>query len=183
MLFELVADHASGIDAQDAGHQCHQPVQRFKDQPEPPGAAGHAEDLSEDLYHFLPQLRQLLQGRAVQRQSQQHHRKGENTHDAAAKHPHHAGDQLGKDELAFRHRQGVHQVAFAAQQIAGEAGDNGHHGHHCHRNGYDHVGEQQQRCKVVLGRAAQGKAAQHCQRNKGQIQPAVGAAGGLEFIF
>ena len=48
-----------------------------------------------------------------------------------------------------------------------------HHGHHCHRDSDDHVGEQQKRCKVIIERAAQGKAAQHCQRNKGQIQPAI----------
>ena len=130
-------------------------------------------------------IRQLLPGRAVQRQSQQHHRKGENTHDAAAKHPHHAGDQLGKDELAFRHRQGVHQVTLAPQQVAGEPLDDGECGDDCDGDTQHQVNDRDN-CdgKIRSQRRKAEKRPQQCSSSQnGQIQSAVNAAGGLELIL
>ena len=125
-------------------------------------------------------------GSGIEGPEQTEQNKGQQHDNNAAQHPEDAGNELGENELRIAHRQGVHQVAFAAQQIAGEALDDAENGHdgdgHAKRQIHEHQhgngGGVHQKGGDLEGNAHEDRHGQN-----GQIQPAVHAAGGLELVF
>ena len=183
---ELVADHAGRVQAQDGAGQRGQPFQHQEHHGEAVAFDYRAQQLG-DLRPIARQtVHQVRKGGGIEGAEQAEHPEGQQHRQDAAQHPYHAGDQLGEDELDTAHRQGVHQVALAAQQVAGEALDDGEYSHDHDGNDQRQVDDHQHRNG---GRVHQKngeperKPQQGSRRQNGQIQSAVDAAGGLELIF
>ncbi len=138
-----------------------------------------------------PHPRQLLKQVHIRHHQDSQNAEGKAGCEDAAQAPHGAGDELRGHKLCFRHRQGVHQIALPAQQVAVEPLHDGH-------DGDDHgadddagvdkgfsTGPRRDRIGVTI-------VLFHIQReppkstdaaSKGQIHSAIGPGGGPELIF
>ena len=143
----------------------------------------------ECLLDDRPHPRQLLKQVHIRHHQDSQNAEGKAGCEDAAQAPHGAGDELRGHKLCFRHRQGVHQVALPAQQVAVEPLHDGHDGDDHGADDDGGVDKAQQahesRIGVTIGAvpSPDGPAKEHRRRQQGQIHSAVGAGRGLELIF
>ena len=185
MLLELMPDHAGGIQAQDGADQRGQPLDGREQQHK-------AADIQNVLQNIC-QLPEVAHGTGpvredavdVQHPAQEEYTEGKRDDQDAAQQPHHAGDELGQDELRRGDRQGVHQITLAPQQVAGEPLDDGECGDDCDGDTQHQVnGRDDDDGKIRSQRWKAEERPQQCSSSQnGQIQSAVNAAGGLELIL
>ena len=121
----------------------------------------------------------------VKKPAQEEYTEGKRDDQDAAQQPHHAGDELGQDELRRGDRQGVHQITLASQQVAGEPLDDGECSDDCNGDTQHQVNDRDDgEGKIRSQRRKAEERPQQCGSSQnGQIQSAVNAAGGLELIF
>ena len=185
MLLELMPDHAGGVQAQDGADQRGQPLDGREQQHK-------AADIQNALQNIC-QLPEVAHGTGpvredavdVQHPAQEEYTEGKRDDQDAAQQPHHAGDELGQDELRRGDRQGVHQITLAPQQVAGEPLDDGECSDDCNGDTQHQVNDRDD-CdgKIRSQRWKAEERPQQCSSSQnGQIQSAVNAAGGLELIL